>query len=54
MNGFNASVIKEVYAGFYMGEYVLNCPYCHELNKLPDDGRGYRICGACRQIFDVR
>lgn len=54
MNGFKASVIIEVYADFYRGEYVLNCPYCHELNILPDSNRGYRICGSCKQIFNVR
>ena len=54
MNGFKAMRIKKVYADFYRGEYVLNCPYCYELNILPDDENGYCICGSCGQIFDVK
>lgn len=58
MNCFNASVIKIVYArqckNFNPDYKYLHCPYCHELNKLPDSETGYLICGSCKQIFDVR
>lgn len=51
---FNASVIKDVYAKIENGISHLRCPYCGSLNKLPDDNIGYRICGACEQIFNVK
>ena len=58
MNCFEASIIEMVFAkkceNIHPDNWYVNCPYCHELNILPDSNRGYRICGSCKQIFDVR
>lgn len=33
--------------------YVI-CPYCHCVNKLADSTIGYRNCGHCEKIFNVK
>ena len=54
MTTYKASVIKEVYADFHTGEYIVNCPYCEEINVLPNGNRGQFICGNCNKIFNVK
>ena len=54
----DATKIRDSYAQIHEDgddsfHYVL-CPYCQAVNRLEDTTIGYRYCGACEKIFNVK
>lgn len=55
---YDATEIKSVYAHIHDDKDVAFnyavCPYCESINKLPNSKIGYRYCGSCGKIFNVK